>query len=39
MDRPNMLLTGTVLDSPDAQTLAGFYEDFLGWQRTQDDEN
>ena len=34
-----MLLAGTVLDSPDARTLAGFYEAFLGWKRTQDDEN
>lgn len=34
-----MLLAGTVLDSPDARTLAGFYEAFLGWTRTQDEEN
>ena len=34
-----MLLAGTVLDSPDARTLAGFYEAFLGWKRTQDDED
>ena len=34
-----MLLAGTVLDSPDARTLAGFYEAFLDWKRTQDDED
>jgi len=32
-----MILAGTVLDSRDARELAGFYERFLGWQRTQDD--
>ena len=39
MNRPKMLLAGTVLDSPSARTLAGFYEAFLGWKRTQDEEN
>ncbi len=38
MDRPKMLLAGTVLDSLDARTLADFYEAFLGWERTQDEE-
>ncbi len=38
-ERPSMLLAGTVLDSPNARELAGFYEAFLGWKRTQDDEN
>ncbi len=38
MDRPKMLLAGTVLDSLDAGTLADFYEAFLGWERTQDEE-
>lgn len=32
-----MILTGTVLDSPDAGKLADFYEDLLGWERTQDE--
>ncbi len=34
-----MILAGTVLDSPDARRLASFYEQLLGWQRSQDDEN
>lgn len=34
-----MILAGTVLDSPDARKLASFYEQLLGWRRTQDDEN
>lgn len=28
---------GTVLDSPDARQLAGFYEQLLGWERTQNE--
>ncbi len=32
-----MLLAATVLDSPDAGELAGFYEQLLGWKRTQDE--
>ena len=36
MARPNMQLTGTVLDSPDAQALAAFYESLLGWSREKD---
>jgi hypothetical protein len=34
-----MILAGTVLDSPDARGLADFWEAFLGWKRTQDEEN
>ena len=37
MDRPAMILSGVVLDSPDAQTLAAFYRDLLGWA-VRDDE-
>ena len=32
-----MKLSGVVLDSPDPQALARFYEDLLGWKRTQDE--
>ena len=37
MDRPAMIFSGVVLDSPDAQTLAAFYRDLLGWA-VRDDE-
>ena len=37
MDRPAMILSGVVLDSPDAQTLAAFYRELLGWA-VRDDE-
>ena len=37
MSRPHMSLSGVVLDSPDPQALAGFYEDLLGWKRIQDE--
>jgi catechol 2,3-dioxygenase-like lactoylglutathione lyase family enzyme len=37
MDRPRMQLSGVVLDSPDPQALARFYEELLGWKRTQDE--
>lgn len=37
MSRPRMSLSGVVLDSPDPQALAGFYEDLLGWKRIQDE--
>ena len=30
---PNYRLAATVLDSPDAQDLAAFYERLLGWER------
>ena len=32
-----MTVSGVVLDSPDAQALARFYEDLLGWKRIQDE--
>jgi predicted enzyme related to lactoylglutathione lyase len=35
--RPRMTLSGIVLDSPDAQRLAAFYERLLGWTRQQDE--
>jgi catechol 2,3-dioxygenase-like lactoylglutathione lyase family enzyme len=31
-----MTMTATVLDSPDARELAGFYERLLGWSRRDD---
>lgn len=31
-----MTLSGVVLDCPDPQHLAGFYEELLGWRRIQD---
>jgi catechol-2,3-dioxygenase len=37
--RPQMMLTGIVLDSPDAQQLAAFYHRLLGWSTIQEDEN
>ena len=37
MPQPRMTLSGIVLDSPDVQELASFYERLLGWQRTQDE--
>ena len=39
MTRPSMILAGTVLDSPDARSLADFWEAFLGWRRTQNEED
>jgi catechol 2,3-dioxygenase-like lactoylglutathione lyase family enzyme len=32
-----MTVSGIVLDSPDAQELAAFYERLLGWKRSQDE--
>lgn len=32
-----MTLSGVVLDCPDPQALAGFYEELLGWRRIQDE--
>lgn len=32
-------LSGVVLDCPDPQELAGFYERLLGWPRVQDEED
>jgi predicted enzyme related to lactoylglutathione lyase len=35
--KPRMALSGIVLDSPDAQALAAFYRQLLGWTVTQDE--
>jgi catechol 2,3-dioxygenase-like lactoylglutathione lyase family enzyme len=32
MERPNMRVTGPVLDAPDVAALTRFYEQFLGWE-------
>lgn len=37
MPVPRMSLSGIVLDSPDAQELAGFYRRLLGWEVQQDE--
>lgn len=37
MERPRMTLSGVVLDCPDPGSLAGFYEELLGWRRIQDE--
>jgi catechol-2,3-dioxygenase len=34
--RPQMMLTGIVLDAPDARELAAFYHRLLGWSAIQD---
>ena len=34
---PTFRMSATVLDSPDATALAGFYEALLGWRRVSDD--
>jgi hypothetical protein len=36
-ERPATLVSGFVLDAPDPQALAGFYEALLGWSRAWDD--
>lgn len=36
-ERPQLALTGIVLDSPDAQELAGFYRRLLGWAVRSDE--
>jgi catechol 2,3-dioxygenase-like lactoylglutathione lyase family enzyme len=36
-DRPRLTLAATVLDSPDAEELAAFYERLLGWSRHDDE--
>jgi predicted enzyme related to lactoylglutathione lyase len=36
-EKPRMTLTGVVLDSPDAQSLAAFYRRLLGWAVEQDE--
>ena len=35
--RPHMMLSGTVLDAPDANELAAFYQRLLGWSVIQDE--
>jgi hypothetical protein len=37
MDRPFLRPNGMVLDSPDAQVLAGFWQRLLGWERGADE--
>ena len=37
-ERPQMTLTGLVLDAPDARELAAFYQRLLGWSATQDED-
>ena len=37
IDRPGLQLSGVVLDAPDPDALATFYEDLLGWRRVQDE--
>jgi Glyoxalase-like domain len=37
MDRPFIRPNGVVLDSPDAQALAGFWQQLLGWERGADE--
>jgi catechol 2,3-dioxygenase-like lactoylglutathione lyase family enzyme len=37
VERPRMSLSGVVLDCPDPQALVAFYEELLGWRRTQDE--
>ncbi len=34
---PRMVLSGIVLESPDARELAGFYQRLLGWEVEQDE--
>jgi catechol 2,3-dioxygenase-like lactoylglutathione lyase family enzyme len=36
-DRPQMTLSGIVLDAPDANELAAFYQRLLGWPVAQDE--
>ena len=37
MPRPQMQISATVLDAPDARVLAAFYERLLGWVRVADE--
>ena len=37
MEPPLMTITAVVLDSPDADELAGFYQRLLGWPRRADE--
>jgi catechol 2,3-dioxygenase-like lactoylglutathione lyase family enzyme len=36
-DRPRMILSGVVLDAPDARELAGFYRRLLGWEVVEEE--
>jgi catechol 2,3-dioxygenase-like lactoylglutathione lyase family enzyme len=36
VERPQFRISATVLGSPDAQALAGFYQLLLGWERHDD---
>lgn len=36
-ERPQLTLSGIVLDAPDAADLASFYQRLLGWEREQDE--
>jgi catechol 2,3-dioxygenase-like lactoylglutathione lyase family enzyme len=36
-ERPSMVLSGVVLDAPDAQELGAFYQRLLGWPVIQDE--
>jgi catechol 2,3-dioxygenase-like lactoylglutathione lyase family enzyme len=36
-DRPRLTLSGTVLESPNAQKLADFYRRLLGWRTVEDE--
>jgi catechol-2,3-dioxygenase len=37
VSQPQLSLSGVVLDSPDARTLAGFYQRLLGWSVDEDE--
>ena len=37
--RPQMMLTGIVLDAPDARELAAFYRRLLGWSAVQEEQD
>ncbi|MFK3980162.1 VOC family protein [Micromonospora sp. NPDC050397] len=38
-ERPRMFVSGIVLDSPDAEELAAFYQRLLGWEVEQKERN
>jgi catechol 2,3-dioxygenase-like lactoylglutathione lyase family enzyme len=38
-ERPQMMLTGVVLDAPDARELADFYTRLLGWNTIQEEDH
>jgi catechol-2,3-dioxygenase len=38
-ERPQMMLTGIVLDAPDAGELAAFYHRLLGWSTIQQEDD